>query len=147
MSKFRHKDPKSLQADLWIQPGELTKGPKDGFYAKLLDVLDGMDFTGQIHRLCGPHYKAGLLSPGRPPTDPAVLFKMLMLGFWRESAVTGAPPHAARTRSSSAAFWVMRSRRRRRITPASRSSGSACRERSSRRRTRWCWTDCALTAC
>ena len=81
MSKFRRKDPKSLQADLWIQPGELAKGPKDGFYSKLLDVLDGIDFTAQIHRLCGPHYKGGLLSPGRPPTDPAVLFKMLMVGF------------------------------------------------------------------
>ena len=81
MSKFRRKDPQSLQADLWIQPGELTKGPKDGFYSKLLDVLEGMDFTSQIHRLCGPHYKSGILSAGRPPTDPAVLFKMLMVGF------------------------------------------------------------------
>ena len=81
MSKFRRKDPRSLQADLWIQPGELAKGPKDGFYSKLLDVLDGVDFTGQIHRLCGPHYKAGILSAGRPPTDPAVLFKMMMVGF------------------------------------------------------------------
>jgi len=81
MTIFRRKDPKSLQADLWIQPGALAKGPKDGFYSKLLEVLDGMDFTGRIHRLCGPHYKAGILSPGRPPTDPAVLFKMMMVGF------------------------------------------------------------------
>ena len=81
MSKFRRKDPRSLQADLWIQPGELTKGPKDGFYSKLLTVLDAMDFTGQIHRLCEAHYKAGILSAGRPPTDHAVLFKMMMVGF------------------------------------------------------------------
>ena len=40
-----------------------------------------MDFTGQIHRLCAPHDKAGLLSAGRPPIDPAVLFKMMMVGF------------------------------------------------------------------
>jgi transposase len=40
-----------------------------------------MDFTGQIHRLCEDHYKAGMLNAGRPPTDPAVLFKMMMVGF------------------------------------------------------------------
>ena len=55
LSKFRRKDPRSLQADLWIQPGELGKGPKDGFYSKLLTVLDPMDFTGQIHWLCEDH--------------------------------------------------------------------------------------------
>jgi transposase len=81
MSKFRRKDPNSLQADLWIQPGELTKGPKDGFYSKLLKVLDSMDFSGQIHRLCQAHYKSGILIAGRPPIDPVVLFKMLMVGF------------------------------------------------------------------
>lgn len=81
MSKFRHKDPAALQADLWIQPGELVKGPKDGFYSKLLEVLESMDFTGQIHRLCAEHYKAGTSYGGRPPTDPAVIFKMMMVGF------------------------------------------------------------------
>ena len=81
MSKFRRKDPKALQADLWIQPGELARGPKDGFYSKLHDVLEGMDFTGQIHRLCEVHYKAGMGGGGRPPTDPAVIFKMMMVGF------------------------------------------------------------------
>lgn len=81
MSKFRRKDPKALQADLWIQPGELAKGPKDGFYSKLLEVLEGMDFTGQVHRLCEVHYKAGTGVGGRPPTDPAVMFKMMMVGF------------------------------------------------------------------
>jgi len=81
MSKFRRKDPQALDADLWIQPGKLTKGPKDGFYSKLLDVLEGMDFTGQVHRLCEVHYKAGTGSGGRPPTDPAVIFKMMMVGF------------------------------------------------------------------
>ena len=30
-----------------------------------------MDFTGQIHRICEPYYKAG----GRRPIDPAVVLK------------------------------------------------------------------------
>ena len=81
MSKFRRKDPDSLQADLWIQPGELTKGPKDGFYAKLRGVLDGMDFIGQVHRICAEHYKIEIRGVGRPPIDPAVLFKMIIVGF------------------------------------------------------------------
>lgn len=81
MGKFRSKDPSALPADLWIQPGELAKGPKDGFYGKLNTVLAAMDFTGQIHRICAPHYKGDTLAAGRPPIDPAVLFKMLMVGF------------------------------------------------------------------
>ena len=81
MGKFRSKDPLALPAELWIQPGELAKGPKDGFYAKLNTVLAAMDFTGQIHRICGPHYKGDGLAAGHPPIDPAVLFKMLMVGF------------------------------------------------------------------
>ena len=81
MGKFRSKDPSALPADLWIQPGELAKGPKDGFYGKLNTVLAGMDFTGQIQRICAPCYKGDPLAAGRPPIDPAVLFKMLMVGF------------------------------------------------------------------
>lgn len=81
MGKFRSKDPLALPAELWIQPGELAKGPKDGFYAKLNAVLAAMDFAGQVHRICAPYYKGDGLAAGRPPIDPAVLFKMLMVGF------------------------------------------------------------------
>ncbi|MDB6070045.1 MAG: Transposase domain protein [Verrucomicrobiales bacterium] len=81
MGKFRSKDPLALPADLWIQPGALAKGPKDSFYGKLNEVLAGMDFAGRIHRICAPHYKGDGLAAGRPPIDPAVIFKMLMVGF------------------------------------------------------------------
>lgn len=81
MGKFRKKDPMALPVDLWIQPGELAKGPKDSFYGKLNEVLAGMDFAGQIQRICAPHYKGDGLAAGRPPIDPAVVFKMLMVGF------------------------------------------------------------------
>ena len=57
MGKFRSNDPLALPADLWIQPGALAKGPEDSFYGKLSEVLAGMDFAGQIHRICAPHYK------------------------------------------------------------------------------------------
>lgn len=81
MGKFRSKDPLALPADLWIQPGALAKGPKDSFYGKLNEVLAGMDFAGRIQRICAPHYKGEGLAAGRPPIDPAVIFKMLMVGF------------------------------------------------------------------
>ena len=51
MGKFRSKDPLALPADLWIQPGELANGPKDGFYGKLNEVLAAMDFGGQVQRI------------------------------------------------------------------------------------------------
>ena len=81
MGKLRKKDPKALPADLWIQPGELVKDPKDSFYGKLNEVLAGMHFAGQIQRICAPHYKGDGLAAGRPRIDPSVVFKMLMVGF------------------------------------------------------------------
>ena len=81
MGKFRSKDPLALPAGLWIQPGELAKGPMDGFHSKLNKVLAAMDFAGQVHQMCAPHYKCDAFAAGRPPIDPAVLFKMLMVGF------------------------------------------------------------------
>ena len=81
MGKFRRKDPLALPAGLWIQPGELAKGPKNGFRAKLNAEPAAMDFAGQVQRICAPHYKGDALTAGQPPIDPAVLFKMLMVGF------------------------------------------------------------------
>ena len=51
MGKFRRKDPLALPAGLWIQPVERAKGPKDGFHAKLNEVLAAMDFGGQVQRI------------------------------------------------------------------------------------------------
>lgn len=56
-------------------------GPQDGFYTKLNKVLAGMQFTEAVHAQCEPYYKTGTSSGGRPPVDPAVMFKMLVVGF------------------------------------------------------------------
>ena len=53
----------------------------DGFYAKLTGVLAGMDFAGRIQRIGAPQYKGDGLAAGRPPIDPAVPLKILMVGF------------------------------------------------------------------
>jgi transposase len=81
MGKFRRKDQTDAQQELWIRPQELVLGPQDGFYSKLNAVLHKMDFTGAVHALCALHYKTGTTSGGRPPIDPAVMFKMLIVGF------------------------------------------------------------------
>lgn len=60
-----------------MRPRELARGPVDGFYSKLNDVLEKAGFTESVHRLCEPYYRTG----GRPPVDPAVMFKMLIAGF------------------------------------------------------------------
>jgi transposase len=81
MEKFRRKDRQSTQDDLWLRPGDLVSGPRDGFYSKLDDVLAKLKFTESVHRHCAPYYKTGTSAGGRPPVDPAVMFRMLIVGF------------------------------------------------------------------
>jgi transposase len=38
-----------------------------------------MEFSGKVHGLCERHYSSG--EKGRPPIDPVVYFKMLIVGF------------------------------------------------------------------
>ena len=71
MGKFCSKDPLALPAELWIQTGELAKGPNDGFYSKLNAVLAAMDFAGQVQRICAPHFKGDALAAGRPQIGAA----------------------------------------------------------------------------
>ena len=49
------------------------------FYDKLGETLDEMGFTGKVHELCKPLYCSG--EKGRPPIDPVVYYKMLIVGF------------------------------------------------------------------
>jgi transposase len=70
-----------VQEELWLRPQELVRGPQDGFYSKLGSVLTKLRFTENVHRHCAPFYKTGTSEGGRPPVDPAVMFKMLIVGF------------------------------------------------------------------
>lgn len=70
---------KVQQGEFWIARNDLARAQASRFYDKLNETLEGMDFTAKVHGLCASLYSSG--EKGRPPIDPAVYFKMLMVGF------------------------------------------------------------------
>ena len=67
-------------AELFIPACQLVKPATSPFYAKLDRTLESFDFCGQVRRLCASAYATN--GRGRPGIDPAVYFKMLMVGFF-----------------------------------------------------------------
>lgn len=67
------------QAEFWIARNDLARVQASRFYDKLDETLKELDFTAKVHGLCAPLYSSG--EKGRPPIDPVVYFKMLMVGF------------------------------------------------------------------
>jgi transposase len=67
------------QAEFWIARNELARTQASKFYDKLAETLEAMDFSGRVRVFCAPLYTSG--AKGRPPIDPVVYFKMLMVGF------------------------------------------------------------------
>ena len=70
---------KSRQGEFWIARNELARAQASRFYDKLDETLEEMEFTSKVHGVCAPLYSSG--EKGRPPIDPVVYFKMLMVGF------------------------------------------------------------------
>ena len=68
------------QETFWISTKELKIRPQSGFYSKLRDILDKIGFGKQIRKLCEPYYSSK--DNVRPPIDPEVYFKMLIIGFF-----------------------------------------------------------------
>ena len=70
---------KEQQGEFWIARKDLPRVQASRFYDKLQETLDKLKFTQRVHELCSPLYSEN--GPGRPPIDPVVYFKMLMVGF------------------------------------------------------------------
>ena len=70
---------KLQQDEFWIARADVARVQASRFYDKLDETLEAMDFTAKVHGLCAPLYCSG--AKGRPPIDPVVYFKMLMVGF------------------------------------------------------------------
>jgi transposase len=77
--------PKSLpQPELFVSAARLVQPATTTFYTKLEQTLNSFQFAEQVRQLCAPAYSDG--RRGRPPVDPAVYFKMLMIGFFENIA-------------------------------------------------------------
>lgn len=79
---FESRDPgKDSQPQFWIEARKLPKATAGTFYRKLDATLEKIGFTRGVRELCRPAY-ADASRGGRPGIDPAVYFKMLMIGFF-----------------------------------------------------------------
>jgi transposase len=73
--------PKSLpQPELFVPSVRLVQPATSSFYSKLEQTLASFGFSDQVRQLCAAAYSDSGL--GRPGVDPAVYFKMLMIGFF-----------------------------------------------------------------
>ena len=70
---------KVQQGEFWVARNDLARAQASRFYDKLDETLEEMEFAVKVHGFCAPLYSSG--EKGRPPIDPVVYFKMLMVGF------------------------------------------------------------------
>ncbi|MFH2004872.1 MAG: transposase [Bacteroidota bacterium] len=68
------------QTSFWVATDDLQVKPQITFFSKLNKVLEGMKFGQQVRKLCEPYYSDK--TNCRPPIDPEIYFKMLMVGFF-----------------------------------------------------------------
>lgn len=77
--------PKALpQPELFVPSVRLVQPATSSFYTKLEQTLESFEFSAQVRQLCAEAYSAS--GRGRPGIDPAVYFKMLMIGFFENIA-------------------------------------------------------------
>jgi transposase len=78
-SMLRKKE-EPREPELWIPADQIVLPASTDFYTRLNVVLDAMRFGDQVRALCEPYYSTK--SNVRPPIDPEVYFKMLLVGFF-----------------------------------------------------------------
>jgi transposase len=70
------------QEELWVARDRIKISKGSSFYDRLAADLDEQGFGDYIRELCAPYYHDG--AGGRPPIDPEVYFKMLIVGFFEK---------------------------------------------------------------
>lgn len=70
------------QTELWVQREKIVTVKGTTFYDQLAEDLDKEGFGDAVRELCAPYYSESEV--GRPPVDPEVYFKMLMVGFFEK---------------------------------------------------------------
>jgi transposase len=77
--------PKTIpQPELFVPSIRLVQPATTSFYSKLEQTLASFGFSKQVRQLCAAAYSDS--GRGRPGVDPAVYFKMLMIGFFENIA-------------------------------------------------------------
>ena len=78
---FKPREKPQEQKEFWMVADRLPKASPSRFYELLNGTLEEMEFADQVREQCAPAY-ADAARGGRPGIDPAVYFKMLMVGFF-----------------------------------------------------------------
>lgn len=78
---FETRNAAETQQEFWIETRRLPQATASTFYRKLDQTLEAIGFTAGVREVCLPAY-ADAARGGRPGIDPAVYFKMLMIGFF-----------------------------------------------------------------
>lgn len=79
---FKERDADGLdQGEFWVRRSELPRAAAGTFYRKLDETLEKIGFAEGVREICRPA-DADASAGGRPGIDPAVYFKMLMIGFF-----------------------------------------------------------------
>jgi hypothetical protein len=79
---FEERDTKApKQGEFWEVRDRRLAGTAGSFYRKLDENLETIGFAEKVPEVCRPAYCA-TSSGGRPGIDPAVYFKILMIGFF-----------------------------------------------------------------
>ena len=73
------KRKRQRQRSLWVEAGQLARGPGHPFYRRLNQLLDKHDFDGFVEEQCARFYAEKL---GRPSLPPAVYFRLLLIGYF-----------------------------------------------------------------
>lgn len=72
------------QEELWVARDQIKKSKGSTFYDRLAADLDKEGFGDHVRSLCEPYYHHDRGVGGRPPIDPEVYFKMLIVGFFEK---------------------------------------------------------------
>jgi transposase len=78
---FKPRQAADSQQEFWIETRRLPQAAASTFYRKLDETLGAIGFAEGVRGICQPAY-ADSACGGRPGIDPAVYFKMLMIGFF-----------------------------------------------------------------
>lgn len=69
-----------VQPEFWVHRDSIVTVKGTTFYDQLAEDLDREGFGDAVRKLCAPYYSEKTV--GKPPVDPEVYFKMLMVGFF-----------------------------------------------------------------